>query len=94
MRGYVRILPLKVGKLRTFALLTDDLGAGGPGFKSRRPDWMDTGTDTLPWKAAWATPANVASNHLVPEGRPPCRISLQPVPWAANGGNVPAGSST
>ncbi len=38
MLRYVRIPPPRMCRLRTFAFLTVDLGAGGPGFKSRRPD--------------------------------------------------------
>ena len=40
MREYVGIPARKTCNLQTFAFLIVDLGAGGPGFKSRRPDFV------------------------------------------------------
>ncbi len=52
MLRYVRIPPPRMCRLQTFAFLTGDLGAGGPGFKSRRPDLK---ARLLPRLLRWVT---------------------------------------
>ncbi len=52
MREYVGIPARKTCNLQTFAFLIIDLGAGGPGFKSRRPDLK---ARLLPRLLRWGT---------------------------------------
>jgi hypothetical protein len=80
MREYVRIPAHRMRKLHTFAFLTGDLGAGGPGFKSRRPDWIydcRTHNDSrrlTTWVARLLSPHLLAvslSNGILFVGLPP-----------------------